>query len=152
MYNRQVTDVVYEMLPGLFISSFRAAKIAMQKAQAPVFIANLANGTHMLSRLGVQVKVDDDLEEKSFAIMSAAIPPIVDEIRAQMMKGVTVLVHCHAGIQRSATIIAAYIMKYEGLNIERTIAYMKSKKPDVFLGGVNFISCLEQFQESLNTN
>jgi protein-tyrosine phosphatase len=55
-------------------------------------------------------------------------------------------VHCHAGRQRSAAVIAAYIMKYEGLDLTETIRYMRSRKPDVFRPNINFLPVLQKVE------
>jgi protein-tyrosine phosphatase len=41
-------------------------------------------------------------------------------MKAAIDKGMPVLVHCHAGRQRSAAVIAAYIMIFEGLSLDAT--------------------------------
>ena len=43
-------------------------------------------------------------------------------------KGGTVLVHCHAGVSRSATIVLYFIMKIKGWSLEEAYRYLKSKR------------------------
>jgi len=148
---RQLTHLLYEMLPGMYIGGWRAAEYACRtKLLGPrTFVVNLANGKPMFSPLGVMVKVNDDLKAVSMAIMDRAIGGVVTSIRGAMERGFPVIVHCHAGRQRSAAVIAAYIMKYEGLGLNATIQYMKTRKPDVFLRNVNFLPVLKQYEASL---
>lgn len=144
--------MLYEMLPGLYIGGWPAAEYACRtKLLGPdTFVVNLANGKPMFSPLGVKVKVNDDLKAVSMTIMDKAIGSVVGSMRQAMELGLPVIVHCHAGRQRSAAVIAAYIMKYEGLNLDSTIRYMKTKKPDVFLHNINFLPVLKQFELSLD--
>uniref|UniRef100_A0A7S1SGA9 protein-tyrosine-phosphatase n=1 Tax=Tetraselmis chuii TaxID=63592 RepID=A0A7S1SGA9_9CHLO len=45
-----------------------------------------------------------------------------------LSNGKKVLVHCMAGVSRSATVVAAYIIKSEGLNPEEAVALVKEKR------------------------
>jgi protein-tyrosine phosphatase len=148
---RQLTHLLYEMLPGMYIGGWQAAEFACRtKVLGPrTYVVNLANGKPMFSPLGVRVKVNDDLKAVSLSIMGRAIGAVVSAMRVAMEQGLPVIVHCHAGRQRSAAVIAAYIMKYEGLDLNQTIKYMKTKKPDVFLHNVNFLPVLKQFELAL---
>ena len=103
----------------------------------------------MVSKQGVMVRVNDDLKEDSMRILEQALDPVVEGIRGAMERGLPVIVHCHAGRQRSAAVIAAYIMKYEGLDLDATVRYMKARKPDVFRPKINFFPVLEKFQGAL---
>lgn len=148
---QQLTHLLYEMLPGMYIGGWQAAEYACRtRLLGPrTFVVNLANGKPMFSPMGVMVKVNDDLKAVSMTIMDRAIAPVVKAMRVAMERGDPVIVHCHAGRQRSAAVIAAYIMKYEGLSLAATIEYMKAKKPDVFFRNVNFLPVLQQFEASL---
>lgn len=147
----QLVGLLFEMLPGLYIGGWPAANQACRgKTLGPnVFVVNLANGKPMVSRRGVMVKVNDDMTPNSMQILDQCIDQVVASMRAEMVKGSPVIVHCHAGRQRSAAVIAAYIMTYEGLDLEATIAYMRARKPDVFLPNVNFMTVLQRVERDL---
>ncbi len=50
-------------------------------------------------------------------------------IDSQRLQGRNVLVHCHAGVSRSATIIVAYLIKKEPTNLTKALASLRSKRP-----------------------
>ncbi len=56
-------------------------------------------------------------------------------VRQQIEDGRTVLVHCAKGRGRSATILAAYLMRYENMSFEQANQTMKSIRPLTKLEG-----------------
>ena len=59
-----------------------------------------------------------------------------------------VLVHCHAGISRSSTIIIAYIMKSQKMNLDKILDLMRSKREKVKPND-GFIEQLKEYQKEL---
>lgn len=55
-----------------------------------------------------------------------------DYIQEHRKKGCNVLVHCHAGISRSATIVIGYLMKYENMNLKTSLAFVLKKRPCIY--------------------
>lgn len=66
-------------------------------------------------------------------------------------EGGKVLVHCHAGISRSATVCIAYIMWYKNWTMEKAYDYLKSKR-SLIAPNLNFMRQLIEFENQLEQN
>lgn len=93
----------------------------------------------------LKYNVRDDLRPSSIWLMQSYLPHAVDAIDKSLKRGIPVLVHCHAGVQRSACVVAAYLMHSEGLSVFDAIAEVRRKRPVAFQPGVNFYGALQAF-------
>jgi len=60
----------------------------------------------------------------------------------------TVLVHCQAGVSRSATVVCAYLMRYGGLTFEEALDHTVRCRPCA-CPNIGFITQLQRFQTQL---
>jgi protein-tyrosine phosphatase len=60
-----------------------------------------------------------------------------------------VLIHCHFGYQRSATVTAAYIMWKYNMSMKHAINHIKSKRNLVFLPDIHFRFALTLWEKKL---
>ena len=93
--------------------------------------------------------MDDDRQDNSIYIMYLYLPKIVNIMRFHINRGENVYVHCHAGMQRSACVVAAYLMAQFGLKPEEAIRYIKSKRPIAFTPFVNFQKSIDNYYNTL---
>ena len=70
-------------------------------------------------------------------------PKAIKAIDDHLRKGDAVLVHCFAGISRSASVVAAYLMFREGLTPLQAMQRIKRAKPETFGPTPNFLEALE---------
>lgn len=54
----------------------------------------------------------------------------LDAIHAEVSAGHAVVVHCHAGKDRTGLVLAAYLIRYEGLAAGEAIARVRAVKPN----------------------
>ena len=60
-----------------------------------------------------------------------------------------VLVHCQAGVSRSATIVIAYIMEYSSLSMQKAYDYVKSKRT-IVAPNLGFMGQLLELEKQIN--
>ena len=75
-------------------------------------------------------------------------PQAVAFIENSIKEGGTVLVHCHAGRSRSATIVIAYLMAKYGIEFEEVLAYLQ-KRRSVINPNDGFVEQLREWQQVL---
>ena len=106
---------------------------------------------------GIRIPVDDPgpgktIRNPNINIMYRCLPLVSDIIYNEINKGGVVFVHCRAGIQRSACVVAAFLLTYlkesgKQISIERAKNIILEKRPVAFYEGenINFIEALEQY-------
>ena len=62
-----------------------------------------------------------------------------DLIYKHLQNNQSILVHCYAGKQRSASIIVAFLMKYARMSLNDSIMSIRTKRLTAFNPSINFI-------------
>lgn len=156
-YHEECDEIPYtEIYPGLWIGN-RIASIDLD------FIKNkeikcIINCTYDLPFIlsddtieNIRVSVRDDLSKNEINNLYISMNMIVNKIFKQLNKNKSVLVHCKAGRQRSASIVAAYLIKFANLDVEESIKFIQSKRLISFQPKPNFIKALQKFKSSLDS-
>lgn len=94
-----------------------------------------------------RVPVDD--WPKDSPVMLRHLPEAVAVIDDTLQRGQSVLVHCYAGIQRSATVVAAYLMWRDGLGAREAMQRVQAVKPETFSPRPTFARALRQWETRL---
>ena len=76
------------------------------------------------------------------------IERLLPEIRKSILEGNSILIHCMLGASRSATIAAAYLIKYKNMSVEEAIRFMKEKRSCVN-PNQGYINQLKLFEEKV---
>lgn len=74
----------------------------------------------------------------------------IDQVLSR--KDQKVLVHCRAGMQRSAATVAAYLMFKYNLTARDAMAYVRSKKNETFWPEATFANALQTWEKVLAKN
>jgi dual specificity MAP kinase phosphatase len=125
-----------EILPGLWIGNKAASTdrvfLATHKVTA---VFNCTKNLIFDSSVKNQYRVplDDNLEPEEIRNMELWAPEIAYKIATEMRRvagtGEAVLVHCHAGMQRSTTACAFFLMVLTGRPLIQVMHLIKHKRP-----------------------
>jgi protein-tyrosine phosphatase len=92
-----------------------------------------------------RVPVDDTLEPAEIKNMFLWSPEIIYKLLAAYKRGETILVHCAAGMQRSAAVVAMFLMATMGLSAEAAMQYVRERRAVAFFPAANFQAAIEGF-------
>ncbi|XP_029533141.1 dual specificity protein phosphatase 10 [Oncorhynchus nerka] len=70
-------------------------------------------------------------------------------IEEAQQAGTGLLIHCQAGVSRSATIVIAYLMKHTWMTMTDAYKFVKTRRP-IISPNLNFMGQLLEFEEDLN--
>jgi len=134
--------MLYEIIPHLYLANHKSAA---DFSPADAYIVNCTKELPMVRSRGMRIAVDDNQSPTSMREMYHALPGATDAIHACICEGQDVVVHCHAGQQRSPAVVAAYLVRHHGFTLEDAVRHVRAKKPDAFFWEVNFKAALEWF-------
>ena len=96
----------------------------------------------------VRVPVDDNLQPEEIRNLELFAERFVPRIIEELGKG-PVLLHCHAGMQRSAA-AAAMVLISLGYPSEMAMSYIRYKRPIAFTPVANFLAAIRGYEEHHN--
>ncbi|KAI0322888.1 hypothetical protein OF83DRAFT_1091072 [Amylostereum chailletii] len=135
-----------EILPGLWVGDMQSVK-DVQTLQE--------NNIHsVLSAMRGKVAVNETflkrqilLDDTEDADVLQHLIPAITFIQAELEKGRGVLVHCQAGMSRSATLAAAYVMYSKGIDVQSAIELIQKARPTA-QPNIGFMNQLEIFHQA----
>ncbi|XP_033633507.1 dual specificity protein phosphatase 4-like [Asterias rubens] len=117
-----------QILPHLFLgNAFHAARRDLLEVHGITAVLNVSRcvPNYFMNDGAITYKsipVDDDNE----ADLLSWFPDAIDFINAVQHAGGSVLIHCRAGISRSATVCLAYLMKVQSMRLEEAFEFVRS--------------------------
>lgn len=139
-----------EIIPRLWLGNVRASKdehfIRTKRIQV-VFNCTKNLEFSPIIPIKYRIPLDDNLEEVEIRNMELFSSEIVFKIMAEYRAGKTILVHCMAGMQRSAASVTMFLIAHEGIHASEAISFIKQKRPIAFLHSVNFGRAIQYFDK-----
>lgn len=139
----------FEILPHLYLSCRKGASnrqsLEMNNISRVLNVTTEASEyQHMDGFTYHQIAVEDKHEVNMLECLPRAFA-FIENAKAANEK---ILVHCHAGMSRSVTVVLAYLMKFEGFTLNNAYDYVKQKKSNIS-PNFSFMEQLVQFENSL---
>ena len=128
-----VKDSPYMVLPHLYLGSRKAASSLRVLSQSGIrCVLNVTPSEpnrfqHVEGFTYKQIAVEDSHDVNIVERMPEAFQ-FIEQARAA---GEKILVHCHAGMSRSVSVVLAYLIKYYGYSLDGAYDYVKERKADI---------------------
>jgi hypothetical protein len=98
-----------------------------------------------------RIPVDDNLQPAEIKNMEDWAPEIAFKILREYKAGHPMLIHCHAGMQRSTTACAFFLMVLTGRPLIQVMYLIQSRRRIAFQPRPNFAPALRAFEEQVRT-
>lgn len=147
-----VSNKADEVLPRLWLGNKGASQDEHWLRQNNIsVIFNCTKDIPFVSteRTLYRVPVDDNLENNEIRNLELWSYEIVYKIAKEYNAGNTILVHCYAGMQRSAACVAMFLIAKTRCTTDEAVSYIRSKRPIAFNPGVNFYRAIKGFETRL---
>jgi protein-tyrosine phosphatase len=99
-----------------------------------------------------RVPVDDNLQDTEIDNMTKWSPEIVYKLLREYHEDKVILIHCAAGMQRSAAACLMFLMTLWKQPQQPVLAFMQERRPIVFQPGMNFKRSIDWYEQWLNNN
>ena len=141
----------HEIVPGIWLGNKRASeneKWLKDKNITVVFNATKDIPFSTSIKKQYRIPVDDNLQPEEIRNMTLWSHEAVYKVIYEHNRDQNILIHCAAGMQRSATIIAMYLIATRGLTWQQAITYTQSIRPIAFRPSANFKESIIEFDKS----
>ena len=137
-----------EVIPRLWLGNARAA--ANDEWLRTTGVTCIMNCTKNLPFSSVpplqyRVPVDDNLEPEEIFNFERWAPELTLRLLEAYKQGHVILVHCMAGMQRSAAAVACFLIAWMMVSPEEAMQFVKSKRGIAFFPSANFAAAIHGF-------
>ena len=142
----------HEILPGMWLGNSKAAadsKWLDQKNITVVFNVTKDLPFSPIIKKQYRVPVDDNLQPGEIRNMTLWSQEAVYRILEEHVKNrQNVLVHCAAGMQRSAALVAMYLIATKRMDPQQSITFIQGVRPIAFRPSPNFKASIIEFDKT----
>ena len=110
-------------LMEIYGAGFRAI-LSLENNVDPVEIKNFGF-EHLLAPVPDEIPPDSN----SISAYKKLLPDAIDFIHTQLSKGLPVLVHCHAGMDRTGMAIACFFVRHHGMAPKEALSKVRMTRP-----------------------
>jgi dual specificity phosphatase 12 len=144
----------HEILPRLWLGNAKASMDDPFLRQNQIQVVFNCTKNYPFSPsipIPYRVPVDDNLKEEEIRNMELWSSEVAYRILSEYQQGRTILVHCAAGIQRSAASVAFFLIAYRSMHTNEAIAFIQSRRPIAFRPRPNFLRAIESFDRRFHS-
>lgn len=137
------------ILPGLWLGNGKSSldsEFLKKNNIKTVFNCTKDLPFHESIKRRYRVPVDDNLKDEEIRNLQLWSFEVVYKLTKEHRHG-NVLVHCYAGMQRSAAVVAMYLIANKNMKCNDAITYIKSKRSIAFVPFTNFYKSIDGFQK-----
>jgi protein-tyrosine phosphatase len=133
------TSTISKVYPHIFIGNKDAIigrEDILERNKIQIVISALTEEEYEMYMIGEQdfenvdwhrLVIDDDQHEE----IQEHFPVITKLLANAVNNGINVLVHCAAGISRSATLVLAYLITENNMKFDDALKYVRKSRPEV---------------------
>jgi hypothetical protein len=146
-----MTASAHEILPRLWLGNKTASQdVTWLRENNIKHVFNATKDLPFASGVehAYRIPVHDNLQAEEIENMRKMAPEAVLKILRAYRSGDGILVHCYAGMQRSAALVAMFLIVYKGMGANEAMAYIRSKRAVAFFPAANFRDAIYDFEKS----
>ena len=142
--------ILVEICPNIWLGDIEGAKY---KSNINIkYIVNCLKDLSFLNNYdNYKGIVKDSIEKYEIIKFYEYLCETTKFINSNMIKDEPTLIVCENGNQKSATVIAAFLIKYGSHTKETAIKAIRTKYKSAFYPDINYIYCLEMFEQNNNS-
>jgi hypothetical protein len=144
-----------QIIPNVWLGNLKAAQdeqFLKNSGIQAVFNCTKDAPFHSSVRRRYRVPVDDNLQEEEIRNLELWSYETVYKLMKEYKEGRPILIHCHAGMQRSPAVTAMFLMALYHMSADQAKAYIRNKRPIAFFPSANFEKSIRGFERSLSKN
>lgn len=142
-----------EIIPNLWLGNRNSPKETDNLIKNNIkLIINCSKDIDYESSVNIEVirlSIHDVNSEESNQILGDNIEYLTYLINIYLNNNCGVLIHCYAGVQRSATVVLCYLLKYKNMSLDMAKTIMKQKRSIVFFPYPTFDSFINNYAISI---
>lgn len=144
-------DNAHLILPRLWLGNKKAAHDTdFLRSQKISMVVNCTKDIPFAAAPGVKLRmrvpVDDNLQKKEIQNLAQWSPEIIYKIVHAWNQGHVILIHCYAGVQRSAAVMAMTLIALRQMTTDSAMRYIRACRPIAFFPAANFIFSIRYFE------
>ena len=151
-YNKHA-DII---IPRLWLGDYQASQdIMFLKTNNITVVFNCTKDLPFQTEVSTKmyrVPVHDNLEPTEIRNLSHWSYEAVYKVMSEYKAGNHILIHCMAGMQRSAALTAMFLIAFYRTHFMDAALHIKKLRPIAFYPSANFGAAIKEFDESFHTN